>query len=317
MADTTPTAPAGLLRPLGFGELFDRAVTLYIRNFTPFSLIVLVVMLPYALAQYSMQARSLAQLGTMLGRPGAKPVDPLSGYGSLGDAAFAILLVLTLLVVLPFVFGAVAMGVARLYRGEAVDLRSCYGRALRHVGRMFGLMGMNVLIFLGIYFGIALSTFLLVAITVGVGQLGTAGLVAGIVVDVVAGIAAMGLLIVVILSMGFSILAVVIEERRVFDAIGEGFSRVFSRGEFGRALLFALAWAAISLVSAGTVYAFMFLALYLHQPWIVTVENVVVTTVSYAFSTVLLAVYYYDVRIRREGLDLETQLESLASTAPA
>ena len=31
------------LRPLGFGEIFDRAVTLYIRNFVPFAAIVMVV----------------------------------------------------------------------------------------------------------------------------------------------------------------------------------------------------------------------------------------------------------------------------------
>jgi hypothetical protein len=118
-------------------------------------------------------------------------------------------------------------------------------------------------------------------------------------------------------ALTFAMFAVIIEERPVFTAIGEGFARIFSRAEFGRALLFTLAWIAISMVAIGAVYLFLFLALYFHQPWIVSLENVVVTTVIYAFSTVLLAVYYYDVRIRREGLDLETQLERLASTPSA
>jgi len=318
MADTTP--PAGLLRPLGFGELFDRAVTLYVRNFVPFSLIVLAVMLPYSILQYSSQARSLAQLGTMLDTAtGAKtPADPLSAYGaSLGDAAFAVLLLLVFVLVLPFVFSAVAMGVARLYRGEAVDFRACYGRAFRRFWPMMGLIGMGILIFIGSYLGVVLVAVMVVAITSGLAQLGTVMLVFGIAVDVVLGLAAIGLMIVMSLAMGFAIFAIVIEERRVFDAIGEGFARIFSRGEFGRALLFALAWMAISMVSVGAVYAVMFLAIYLHQPWLVTLENVVVTTVTYAFSTVLLAVYYYDVRVRREGLDLETQLEQLTTSTPA
>ena len=35
------------------------------------------------------------------------------------------------------------------------------------------------------------------------------------------------------------------------------------------------------------------------------------------FSIVLLAVYYFDVRIRREGFDLEAGLERLVESAPA
>ncbi|HEY9180348.1 MAG TPA: hypothetical protein VIO32_06480, partial [Candidatus Baltobacteraceae bacterium] len=43
---------AALLRPLTMGEIFDRAITLYVRNFVPFSLIVLVVVVPSAVMQY-------------------------------------------------------------------------------------------------------------------------------------------------------------------------------------------------------------------------------------------------------------------------
>ena len=41
-------ASAMELRPLGFGEIFDRAVTLYIRNFVAFAGIVLVMIVPFA-----------------------------------------------------------------------------------------------------------------------------------------------------------------------------------------------------------------------------------------------------------------------------
>jgi len=320
MADTTPTAPpAGLLRPLGFGELFDRAVTLYVRNFVPLSLIMLIVMLPYSIAQYSMSVRSLAQLGDLIKSPGAaSAANPFAVYGaSPGEVAFTLLLALVFLLVLPFALGAVAMGVARLYRGQAVDVRACYGRAFARFWPVLGLIGMGLLILLGTYFGLVLVMLLVFVIVAGIGQLGTAFAFVGIAIAVVMGLAVLGLLMVMAVALSFAMFAVIIEGRGVFDAIGQGFARIFSRAEFGRALLFTLAWMAISAVAIGAVYLFLFLALYLHQPWIVSLENVVVSTVIYAFSTVLLAVYYYDVRIRREGLDLETQLESLASTPPA
>ena len=49
------------LRPLGFGEIFDRAITLYIRNFLPFAGIVAVVVLPIAVLQYFIDTSSMTQ----------------------------------------------------------------------------------------------------------------------------------------------------------------------------------------------------------------------------------------------------------------
>ena len=40
------------MRPLGVGEIFDRTITLYVRYFGLFTLILLVVVLPVAIAQY-------------------------------------------------------------------------------------------------------------------------------------------------------------------------------------------------------------------------------------------------------------------------
>lgn len=63
------------LRPLGFGEIFDRAVTLYVRNFLAFVRIVVVAVLPLAVFQYIVDVALTPQLQaimTTLEHPAAK-----------------------------------------------------------------------------------------------------------------------------------------------------------------------------------------------------------------------------------------------------
>ena len=54
------------LRPLGFGEIFDRAITLYIRNFVPFAAIVMVLVVPLAILQYFLDLSSQPQLDALV-----------------------------------------------------------------------------------------------------------------------------------------------------------------------------------------------------------------------------------------------------------
>jgi hypothetical protein len=41
----------------------------------------------------------------------------------------------------------------------------------------------------------------------------------------------------------------------------------------------------------------------------------IVTLISTAFLGLLIAVYYFDVRVRREGLDMQAEIERLATPA--
>ncbi|MBV8530064.1 MAG: hypothetical protein JO104_02005, partial [Candidatus Eremiobacteraeota bacterium] len=64
------------LRPLGFGEIFDRAITLYVRNFWPFFAIVLVLIVPLAVVQYFLDSSQSAQINEVLSilkHPGSTP----------------------------------------------------------------------------------------------------------------------------------------------------------------------------------------------------------------------------------------------------
>jgi hypothetical protein len=54
-----------------------------------------------------------------------------------------------------------------------------------------------------------------------------------------------------------------------------------------------------------------------HLPVVETIIQTVPSFVITPFSAVLFAIYYFDVRIRREAFDLETSLERLTAAQPA
>jgi hypothetical protein len=122
------------------------------------------------------------------------------------------------------------------------------------------------------------------------------------------------LLMVLVIMYAFGVYAVSIESVGVRRAITESFGRVFNRSEIGKAVLMGLAIVGIQLgvlSISGTVALLALFALknYALQLAITAVTNAIVT----AFVTVIFAVYYFDVRTRQEGLDLETDLARLSS----
>src|SRR5579863_9849564 len=103
------------LRPLGFGEIFDRAITLYIRNFIPFAAIVGVLILPSAVLGYLLDRAQQPEFDAFwhaLQHPGA-PVDPVpSAFGSPAFLLALFALLLLTYAVWPFALNAVGVGVA-------------------------------------------------------------------------------------------------------------------------------------------------------------------------------------------------------------
>jgi hypothetical protein len=311
------------LRPLGFGEIFDRAITLYIRNFIPFAGIVAVVVVPLAVFQYLIDLSSMPQFDQamkILTHPNsaasAQPVMP----AFLTDPRVAALFAVTLVIVYaiyPFALNAVAVGVARLYTGRPVQFAPCYRASLHRWPQVLGMLALEFLIFIAWYAGFVVIVVLAIFLVALIGQ---AQLAVGIVAGIIAGSIILAYLFVLaplFLALTFAMNATVIEERPVTVSIGLGFARVFNRDEFWRSILFAIASVAI-LAGAGMVAGvFSYAALIFH--WIVA--EVIVTSLFRAaiapFSIVLLAVYYFDVRIRREGFDLEAGLQRLAGDAPA
>lgn len=308
------------IRPLGFGEIFDRAVTLYVRNFVPIAAIVVVMIVPFAIFQYVVDSAMAPQMNAILAqaiRPNAA-TNPFAIFDGLlrspeTIAAAAVLLVASLLL-WPFALNAVAVGVARLYRGRAIDFGSCYRASFARWPAVLGMLCLEFAMLVAWYIALLLVviigfgiTFALVRASVALGIF--AGILAGIAV-----LAAVLALAPLIIAITFAMYAIVIEGSPVGRAIGSGFARVFNRAELWRAVLLALAtWAIVlvaELLSGVVVYIFVLL----HLTFAEVAVGAIARAVIVPFSVVILAVYYFDVRIRREGFDLEAALERL--TAP-
>ena len=121
------------LRPLGFGEIFDRAITLYVRNFMPFFAIVLVLIVPLAIVQYfvdSSQSVQIAEMVRILQHPDAKIQTPAASSGPRVNSSPSSSWRLAFYLLWPFALDAVAVGVARLYRNRPVDFSACYRAVL-------------------------------------------------------------------------------------------------------------------------------------------------------------------------------------------
>ena len=96
--------------------------------------------------------------------------------------------------------------------------------------------------------------------------------------------------------------ALVIERVGVLAAFGSGFARVFNRKELMRTFLVALAFFALQLGVAMVSYAILAIEFFLHVYAIGIAMTAVVQFASMVFFGVLFAVYYFDLRIRQEGV---------------
>ena len=296
------------LRPLGIGEIFDRAVTVYVRHFVTFTLIVMTLVVPLGVVRYYLFS-SLGYNTIFAGT--TKSVPPQDIGGVLAGAGLILLLALILA---PIVNNAVAVGVASLYTGQAPSYAASFRAVLGRWGQLFGAAILLALVFLGLYFG-AVIMFMIV---IGIGAaLVSAFLPLAIVLYVVAAILGLALVlffVMVALAGAFALYSTSIEQLGSATAVSTAFARIFSRTEFKKSLLMALAFLGIELgvylVTAGIALALGFwLKSY---PLMVSIETIL-NALFAAFIAILLAVYYYDVRTRAEGLDIEVDLSRLVA----
>jgi ABC-type glycerol-3-phosphate transport system permease component len=117
----------------------------------------------------------------------------------------------------------------------------------------------------------------------------------------------------IFVSMAFGMNAVAIEGRGAVAAFGGGFGRIFNRKEFWRAVLFSICAFAINVIGSMLIGAVAFAFVFLKSVAIEVVATSLLNAAFAPFSVVLIAVYYFDVRIRHEAFDLESELERLSA----
>jgi hypothetical protein len=323
----TPSRSAQILRPLGNGELLDRAVTLCVRHFVLFALIYLVYAIPFALVQFYAShdlARTIESLSTVLQAQthgGKTPsVDQILKGLSQGPRTngWAALTVVLSFLVAPLPVAALISATTTSYLGGTAGFGQAYRVAL---ARWPALVGLNVL-YLACGGAVYLvSVVFLIVVVIALTFVTVQVRAVGIALDVVVGgmflIAALGFGIAAALAIQVSYFTCVVERAPCITAFARGLGRVFARVGLQRALVVGVALVAIgigifmvSLVGQSIILGIV------HSEILGTAYATLLRVATAAFTTAFVAIFYYDLRVREEGLDLQLAAQATAPYAP-
>jgi hypothetical protein len=302
---------SGRFRSMSVGEWLDATFTLYRRNFALIASISAVVQIPYALLTWLLY--SVTGLSAFVNSPltslGSRTLTPeqtqqlLNSY--LGVLAVSGgLLLLSALVILPLGEAATTRAVSDRYLDRKSTLRAAYGAAWHRLRSLISL----IVILVGAYAGCIAAIVLLVLLfaAVGAGAIGAA-------LAIVAIIALIPAVLVVYVRTVVAVPAIVLEHVSGWQGLKRSWALM--RGRFwptlGRVLLLALIAGIISSVVA-LIFELPGQAIDPNNTFVFdqvarAIAAVFVGPITYIGITLL----YYDVRIRKEGFDIEMLARSL------
>ena len=313
------------LRPLGVGEVLDRAVALSVRFFVPLALIYVVFAVPLAFVQffaYRDLFRAIGEISSAIQvqAAGGRRFDPnalahithASGPNGWSAATFVLVFL-----VAPLPVGALIEAASAYYVGRSVTFGSAYRVGL---ARWLPLVGVNLL-----YLAAGIALYVAVVVVIFVFALGIAfiahasrlaGIALGVPLGLAVALATIVFVIAVILALQTSYFTCVIERESVVRSFSRGLSRVFNRAGFRRTSLFAAAYFAIGLGVAlvGLAGQAILVAL-TRSPGVAAAYDALLRVVGVVFTTVFVAIFYFDLRVRNEGYDLQLAAEA-AQTRP-
>ncbi|MDQ2818344.1 MAG: hypothetical protein M3T49_09095 [Candidatus Eremiobacteraeota bacterium] len=306
---------------MSIGELFDRAFTVYAKNVIPFSSLLIVVIAPvFAINYFGSKDFFSAYVSVMAHTIQAGPKGPPPDITALaahmpkltpllGAAYFLTFLAL------PLANAAVVVGVSRAYLGQPIRFADCYITALRRFLHVLMLavmwivalvatsLGLAIVFALVIFAGTQLFAHAKVAASIGA-VLGMLGLfVAFIAAAIVVGMAA-----------AFSIVSTVIERTDPVHAFGLGVARALGGGQFWRTTVVGLSLFGMLIAMDFVVVAVGGLGYFATRSFLYYFAVAALGSLFFnAFGYIAVAVYYYDIRVRREGLDLQLLADQIAS----
>lgn len=312
-----------VLHPLGVGELLDAAIYIYRKSFVTLIGIGAVIAIPLLLLQ-SAAAFINAPLDPFF-------VGQLARTSSLSPstlslAYYAASAVTMLLGAIAGVFevGALAFAVSEWRMGRRVTIGGAYRQALR---RWPSLLGSAILIqlfsFLG--FGFAFAPFFLTTIASSLAPSNPALVLGATLLSCVSLLGFIPALIAVVyLTLRWSLTtpAIVLENLDALGGMGRSWRLV--KGSLWRTLaVLLIVGVLVNLLTYIVVFGLQFGTVALLRSSVVlttimtSVGGVVVGAVIKPLEYAVITLLYYDLRIRREGYDLQLALDQLKQPGPA
>ncbi len=322
--------PGADLRPLGLGELLDRTFTLYRNHFWLFCGIMVVPeglsVLISVLWALSPGARAFQRITA---NPPADPRVLFSAMASGFGSAFVISIVHVLIYIVAI--GAVTYAVADLYLQRSPSIQVAYRQAARRAGAVIGLCFLLGTIGAVLYIGAAMIGALGGAVLAGVGGavagnalgrvLGPILIAITLILSVLAGLA---LVVWVMMRFAVSMQILLLEGRGVFDSLNRSGSltagnrwRIFVAGLIMLLIVGALGAA----LTMPFVVMTMIDALKSHvvPTWLQIASSIaggLNGVITGPLLAITMALIYYDLRIRKEGFDIEAALMAVAAEPP-
>ncbi|MBF6612405.1 MAG: glycerophosphoryl diester phosphodiesterase membrane domain-containing protein [Chloroflexi bacterium] len=319
---TTPTATTdpiiSRLRPRSVGEILDQAFRLYRKHFLTFLAIIAVIYVPLQLA---VQVATLALIGSS--NLSATSALGSSGYSYTTTNELALTESLLGLVVIVLAVaagllqylsqGALTAGVADSYLERPVSFGGSYRQMLKRIGPLFGIIGLQV----AVWIAIASPVALLFIVGLTAAGLGASNAGVGF------GAACLGLFLLlplgilffyIVVRLAVVIPAVMVEKLGPVQAWKRSWRLVMNYWWRTLGIIIALSLLG-AVVSAGPAYLIQMLVLLavkldpvVSQALLGGVQ-ILTGLVFVPLQLISMTLYYFDLRVRKEGFDIETAIE--------
>lgn len=286
-------------RPRTASELIDAAIQLMRRDYARYCLMAAAIAVPWQVAR--LVATRTLQVTSVPTTP--REFGPLLAVGGIAVVFFA------------WIEATVALGVARAYVGERPDVRRELLAGLRRWPVVL-LATVAKYLVMGVFVTVAVFVAILIGVVamLASGQMGRGAapseLLAGILT--VTAMLLGGLAALVPIGWFAAVpMTAILEPRGVLGALGR--SRTLTKGLWKHAVgVSALAWVVVALPSLGASLLAGLLGPQIVEQLVQVAASVLLTPFYVAAITVL----YFDLRIRKEGYDLELMASRLADAVP-
>jgi hypothetical protein len=301
------------LRPLGIGEILDRAVTLFVRRFAVLVLILALVAIPVAIVQYAVApstAGMAADLQRVLSLPPGHPEEQrailrqIAHQNQVGVVGLALIALSAILSALSTT--ACMIGVAQSYAGRLPSVREVYREALR---RWLPQLAAGI-VFVALAFAITIALAIVVFfVALAIGGLAVvsrlAAEIVGIPIALVAVVGFFAAIVLLFFAAQMTLVSIALEDPNPVRGIAAGLRRTLSPAVFWRSLLVATIVFGVSLIGSLMLVALAAgVSSLAHVTALFPVIAVIGGVALNALLTSFIVIYAIDVRVRREGYDL-------------
>lgn len=302
------------LRPLRLGELLDRTFVLYRRRFWLFAGILLIPHAVLLAGNLLVQAFLSPRFGPQQADPA---VNPAAVFGAFAGGMATVVLYF---IVYTVALGAATFAVSDVYLNRPTTIRGAFQKLRGRVWSLLGLMLVVFILFVLLFFA---SAFL--AALLG-GTLSLLGPQAAGIAALIVFLGMFALLVWIMLQFSLAVPALVLERAGVFESLGR--SAQLTRGRRGQIfvgllLVGLLTYNAIILIQGPFLVAMFSYSFQSGEaPFLLVALGLIAGAVSSVltgpFAVLLIALFYYDARVRKEALDLRLLLaKAEQETQPA